>query len=70
MQAKIVATNIYGDSATSAAGNGAIIITYADAPINLEETVALRTSTTISFTWSPGAANGGSTVIDYRITYD
>jgi hypothetical protein len=31
----IVAYNFYGDSLTSEPGNGAIIITYPDAPINL-----------------------------------
>jgi hypothetical protein len=65
-----VATNSYGDSATSQAGNGAIIITYADAPINLAEVVELRTSTSISFSWTEGAENGGSTVTDYRISID
>ena len=33
--AKVVAYNLYGDSLTSESGNGAVIITYADAPLNL-----------------------------------
>ncbi len=33
--AKVVAYNIYGDSLTSESGSGAVIITYADAPLNL-----------------------------------
>lgn len=35
--AYVVATNVYGDSADSPAGNGAILITYPDAPVNLLE---------------------------------
>ena len=68
--ATIIAVNTYGDSATSQPGNGAVIITYPDAPINLAEIVELRTSTSISFNWSEGLANGGSAVTDYRIGYD
>jgi hypothetical protein len=45
-------------------------LTNPDAPINVVETVASRTPTTISFTWSPGSSNGGAVVEDYRITYD
>jgi hypothetical protein len=51
-------------------GNGAIILTNPDAPINVEETVASRSSSSITFTWQVGAANGGTPVIDYRVTYD
>jgi hypothetical protein len=68
--ATIIAVNDYGDSATSQPGNGAVIITYADAPINVAEIVELRTSSSISFSWSEGLANGGSEVTDYRISYD
>lgn len=33
--AKVTATNVYGDSVQSVEGNGAVIITYADAPLYL-----------------------------------
>jgi hypothetical protein len=66
----VLAYNLYGYSPESSVGNGAIILTYPDAPISLAETIASRTPTTISFTWSLGAANGGASVEDYRITYD
>ena len=36
--AKVVATNIYGSSAESNQGNGAILLTYPDAPTDLAET--------------------------------
>jgi hypothetical protein len=49
--AKIVATNIYGSSTESAVGNGAVLITYPDAPINFGEVVSMRTSTSITFSW-------------------
>ena len=34
------------------------------------ETVSERSASTISLTWTNGAANGGAPVLDYRITYD
>jgi len=68
--AKITTYNTYGYSEESPAGNGAIILTYPDAPINLVETVAARTPTSITFEWQDGASNGGATVTDYRIAFD
>lgn len=35
--AKIVAINLYGESVVSEAGNGAIILTFPDSPVNLQE---------------------------------
>lgn len=66
----MVAENYYGDSAQSDEGNGAVIITYPDAPISLTETIASRSPTSITFSWTEGPSNGGSAVLDYRITYD
>jgi hypothetical protein len=43
--AKVVATNVKGDSVSSQAGNVATIITAPDAPINLAENTVLRTPT-------------------------
>lgn len=54
----------------SGAGNGAVIYTYADAPIDLTEDESQRTASSITFTWSEGADNKGSTVFDYRVSYD
>lgn len=42
VHAKIVAVNIYGDSIDSEVGNGAIIITYPDAPLYLQENLSYR----------------------------
>jgi hypothetical protein len=66
--AKILAYNKYGDSIESEPGNGAKIITFADAPIDLAEDAMLRTHSSITITWAQGLNNGGSTVIDYRVT--
>lgn len=49
--AKVVAINAYGRSLESEVGNGAVIITYADKPVNLAETVSARSATTITFSW-------------------
>lgn len=68
--AKIIAQNIYGESIVSDAANGAVIITYADPPKDLAETVSARTASTITFTWNEGDVNGGSSVFDYRLSYD
>jgi len=50
--AKIVATNIYGNSLVSDEGNGAIITTTPDHPLNLAEDTAQRTKSTLGLTWS------------------
>jgi hypothetical protein len=62
--------NVYGSSTQSDLGNGAVILTNPDAPVSLAEIVELRTPSTISFDWLEGAANGGTPVLDYRISYD
>lgn len=67
MFAKVVATNVYGDSEQSTEGNGAVYTRVPDAPINLAEDNSVRTSTDNGLTWSPGAHDGGLTIDDYRI---
>jgi hypothetical protein len=67
--AKVIATNVYGDSVESPEGNGAIIMTQPDSPANLQEVVTSRSATSITFTWDDGASNGGDTIIDYRVSY-
>ena len=68
--AKIVAVNIYGESQQSTAGNGALIQTIPDSPINLVNDASTSTGYLIKFTWTEGISNGGSKVIDYNIYYD
>lgn len=68
--AKVVAYNIYGYSAESAVGNGAIILTAPDSPLNLAEVISMRAATSITFNWIAGPTNGGAPVIDYAIISD
>ena len=68
--ATVVATNQYGSSLESAEGNGAIILTNPDAPISLIEVYSERQATAIGISWEKGAANGGSPILDYTVSYD
>lgn len=70
VHAKVIAINVVGSSTSSLDGNGAIIVTVPDAPINLENDVAVTTGEQIGLTWSAGVGAGGSPLIDYRISYD
>ena len=62
--------NVYGESAASASGNGATIVLVPDAPINLADNSVVTTQSVIGLTWSNGPSAGGSSIIDYRISYD
>jgi hypothetical protein len=65
---KVFATNSYGDSEISLAGNGAVITTTPDAPINFVENYSQRTKSTIGFTWEAAPFIGGAVIEDYRIS--
>ena len=54
----------------STSGNGAVIQYVPDAPITLTNDPTTTSDTVIRFTWSDGASNGGSSVIDYAVFYD
>ena len=43
----VSATNVYGTSALSTPGNGAVILTVPDAPVNLSELKTDKSPTTI-----------------------
>lgn len=66
--AKVTAFNHRGSSGTSEAGNGAIIVTRPDPPINLLEDTQYRTASTLGLTWEAAAENGGTPILDYRIS--
>jgi len=70
IHAKVRATNIVGSSDYSAVGNGAIILTVPDAPVNLANVVTITSATQVGLTWSPGVNEGGTPLLDYRITFD
>ena len=54
----------------SAVGNGAYILTYPDAPINLANNAALTSASQITLTWSPGSSTGGVPILTYELIYD
>lgn len=66
--AKVIATNLYGDSLESLEGNGAIITVTPDKPINLAEDYSQRTKSTIGLTWEQAPFTGGAVIEDYRIS--
>jgi len=41
-----------------------------NAPINIVKNSLLTTATSISITWTNGSNDGGSPVIDYRVSFD
>jgi len=68
--AQVRATNVYGNSGVSISGNGAVILTNPDPPTNVVQVTATTTPTAIGLAWTLPAMNGGSAVIDYRISFD
>lgn len=67
---KVVAYNYYGDSSASPAGNGGVLVLVPDAPISLTNDPSVTSSFVIGFNWVDGPSNGGTEILDYRITYD
>lgn len=65
--AKVMASNIYGDSEVSLEGNGGTIITEPFKPVSLVEVYAQRTPTTLGLAWADGPDDGGLPVLDYRV---
>lgn len=65
--AKLVATNVYGDSEQSFEGNGAYYTRIPDSPINLQEDRTDKTSSTLKVTWTDGPNDGGLSLLDYKV---
>jgi hypothetical protein len=53
--ARIIASNYLGSSEISEEGNGAIILTFPDAPINLSENFQVTWGTRIGLMWNEGS---------------
>ena len=68
--AKVSGINFYGEGQHSNQGNGATVLMVPDAPMNVQDNVAVTTSQVIGITWDDGFSTGGSPILDYRITYD
>ena len=66
----ITARNNWGTSAPSVPGNGAIVVMTPSAPVTLANVAAVTSDMIIGFTWNDGPTTGGSSIIDYRISYD
>ena len=66
---KIIAVNAYGESVFSDVGSGGKIQAIPDPPINLIDIPEITAAGIIAFQWDEGASNGGTPVLDYRITY-
>jgi hypothetical protein len=61
---------LYGESLVSNDGNGALIQLVPDLPITLTNDLDVTSATVVKITWSDGVSNGGTAVIDYRVSYD
>lgn len=70
LYAKVIAINVKGGSVESDAGNGGVILTQPDSPINVQDVPAITSSDTVGLTWTNGLNDGGSAVIDYRVSYN
>jgi hypothetical protein len=68
--ATVSATNTYGESSDSPAGNGATMVLVPDSPISVQDNPEVTSATVIGLTWQNGKSSGGSPVIDYRVSYD
>jgi hypothetical protein len=68
--ATVSATNVYGTSTDSPAGNGAVILTVPTEPINLANVPTLTNGVQIGLTWEESIMNGGTAVLDYRLWSD
>jgi len=68
--AKVTATNIVNSSEESLPGNGAVLVTYPDAPTSLANDPQTTDATKIRITWLAPAFSGGSPVLDYRVSWD
>ena len=70
IEIKVIATNSYGDSDYSEAGNGAETRFVPDAPINLTRDEEVTDAYVIRFTWTEGLSDGSTPVIDYDVYWD
>jgi hypothetical protein len=41
-----------------------------DSPVTLTNDLSVTSATVVRITWSDGVSNGGTVVIDYRVSYD
>jgi hypothetical protein len=58
-----------GTSVASLPGNGAIILTRPDPPINFANVPSITLKDRIGLSWQMAALQGGTPVLDYRISW-
>ena len=68
--ARVLSVNVVGQSSYSAVGNGAVILSIASAPYNLENDAAVSSQSEIKFDWYEPLETGGTSILDYRVYYD
>lgn len=68
--AKVIAINFYGESVESDAANGATILLVPSAPVNLREDTVVTSASQLGILWDNGISQGGSTILDYRVSFD
>ncbi len=68
--ATVLAKNLVGSSAESAPGNGALIVTNPDPPISLASNAVITSASVIALTWTAPVVEGGTAVLDYRVSWD
>ena len=68
--AVVGASNIYGDSLVSDAGNGATILNVPASPVEVVNDAAVSSASAIKISWKDGISTGGAPIIDYRVSYD
>lgn len=66
---KLESRNAFGFSTVYSNEASVRAASLPNAPILLANNAAITASGVIGLTWSPGAYDGGSSVIDYRISY-
>jgi hypothetical protein len=70
IDAKVIAYNIYGDSAYSDIGSGAFIVLVPDAPISMANLLDVTNVLRIGLEWEEGVSDNGKPVEDYIVAYD
>jgi hypothetical protein len=65
---KIVSINSYGESIISQPGNGAKLQLVPDAP-TISNNVDITSATNIGLVFTPGASDGGTEILDYRLYF-
>jgi hypothetical protein len=67
--ARVKAVNSKGISVVSGEGNGAMILTNPAVPVSLANDPGVTSGTQIGLTWTAPPTDGGTPVIDYKLTY-